>query len=134
MALYFCAAACAFYDSDIYPNIPSTACQITAEAHAALMAAQAEGKMIAANDNGEPIAIDRPAPDAAELADAMRRERNALLAASDFTQVPDSPFTPQQREAWRVYRQALRDLPETADDLAAIAWPAAPETQTEQEN
>ena len=126
MALYFCAVSCGFYDSDIHPSVPSTARQITAEAHAALMKAQADGKMIAANDNGDPVSVDRPALGADELAAAIRRERNALLAASDFTQVPDSPFTREQREEWRIYRQALRDLPETIIDPAACAWPVAP--------
>jgi hypothetical protein len=34
--------------------------------------------------------------------------RNAQLAATDFTQLPDAPV---DKEAWAEYRQALRDLP-----------------------
>ena len=34
--------------------------------------------------------------------------RNAQLAASDFTQLPDAPVN---KDAWAEYRQALRDLP-----------------------
>jgi hypothetical protein len=34
--------------------------------------------------------------------------RNAKLAQSDWTQLPDSPV---DKEAWATYRQALRDLP-----------------------
>ena len=34
--------------------------------------------------------------------------RNAELAKTDFTQLPDSPV---DKEAWAEYRQALRDLP-----------------------
>lgn len=56
-------------------------------------------------------------------AQAMRGERDALLAASDWVMLPDAPVTEQQRAAWREYRQALRDLPETPDAV----WPAAPD-------
>ena len=34
--------------------------------------------------------------------------RNAELAKTDFTQLPDAPV---DKEAWAEYRQALRDLP-----------------------
>nr|WP_278254165.1 tail fiber assembly protein [Sphingobium sp. BYY-5] len=56
----------------------------------------------------------------------MRTKRDRLLAACDFTQVPDSPLTAAKREEWRVYRQALRDLTETANDLASVEWPTPP--------
>ena len=45
----------------------------------------------------------------------IKRQRNELLAASDWTQLPDAPLTESQKEAWRIYRQALRDLPEVCD-------------------
>lgn len=41
----------------------------------------------------------------------IRSERNALLAASDWTQVVDAPLTDSERAAWAKYRQALRDNP-----------------------
>jgi len=44
---------------------------------------------------------------------AMRQIRASLLAASDWTQMPDSPLTAEQRQAWADYRQALRDFPAT---------------------
>ena len=42
--------------------------------------------------------------------------RNAELAKTDFTQLPDAPV---DKESWAEYRQALRDLPAqggSADD------------------
>lgn len=58
---------------------------------------------------------------------ALRLERDKLLRESDWTQmVSDIPLTEAQKEAWRVYRQALRDLPETAD-LENIIFPVKPE-------
>ena len=64
---------------------------------------------------------------AAERATAqMKMRRDMLLNASDFTQVPDAPFTSEQQQAWRVYRQALRDLPDNINDIFNIAWPVEP--------
>lgn len=53
----------------------------------------------------------------------LRAERDALLAASDWTQVPDAPV---DAAAWAKYRQALRDLPATTKDPASVKWPKAP--------
>ena len=46
------------------------------------------------------------------LAD-MITERNKQLTDSDWTQIPDSPITDEQKQSWRTYRQALRDFPNT---------------------
>ncbi len=50
-------------------------------------------------------------------------ERDALLAASDWTQLPDSPV---DQKAWAAYRQKLRDLPTSTKDAAKPAWPKPP--------
>lgn len=55
--------------------------------------------------------------------DDIRRERDALLAASDWTQVADAPV---DQQAWAIYRQKLRDIPQdfaTPDD---VVWPEQP--------
>lgn len=53
-------------------------------------------------------------------------QRNALLASSDWTQLPDSPFTTEQKTAWATYRQELRDMPESFTTVDAVVWPTAP--------
>jgi hypothetical protein len=56
----------------------------------------------------------------------LRSLRNELLAGCDWTQVPDAPV---DAEAWRVYRQQLRDLPEQYPDILSIdevVWPNPP--------
>jgi len=58
--------------------------------------------------------------------DRFRTERNALLASSDWTQSPDSPLDDEAKAEWAVYREELRDLPESADP-ADPTWPEAPE-------
>ncbi len=42
--------------------------------------------------------------------DIMRSIRDGLLAASDWTQLPDAPV---DKTAWATYRQNLRDFPST---------------------
>lgn len=52
----------------------------------------------------------------------LRRVRDALLAASDWTQLPDAAC---DRAAWARYRRALRDMTETADPFNP-EFPAEP--------
>ena len=51
----------------------------------------------------------------------VRRERNALLAASDWRASTDVTLS----DDWRTYRQALRDVP-TQSDPDNITWPTKP--------
>ena len=57
---------------------------------------------------------------------ALRTERNARLAACDWTQMPDSPLSQAARASWSDYRQSLRDLPENATDPTQVTWPVSP--------
>lgn len=54
----------------------------------------------------------------------VRAERDRLLTATDWTQVADTPLTVADREGWAVYRQALRDIPQTQVDPDSVVWPA----------
>lgn len=59
----------------------------------------------------------------------VRTERNKLLAASDWTQMPDSPLSPTAKGWWASYRQQLRDLPANVDGLThldQVEWPVEP--------
>ena len=53
----------------------------------------------------------------------VRAERDRRLLACDWTQLPDVPLA--TKEAWAVYRQALRDITEQPDPFN-ITWPAPP--------
>lgn len=75
-----------------------------------------------------------------ELTDKQKRERFAptveevgsviagCLMQSDVTQVPDFPISDADRQAWRLYRQALRDLSKQYKTAAAMirAFPLDP--------
>ena len=61
----------------------------------------------------------------------LREKRNILLKETDWRATVDYPGTDQ--EAWLTYRQALRDLPATAEPeldengmLTNVTWPEEP--------
>jgi hypothetical protein len=58
--------------------------------------------------------------------DTIRKERNRLLAESDWRVLPDSPI--ENKEAWYAYRQSLRDFPEVvlANNFNNIPWAIPP--------
>jgi hypothetical protein len=64
---------------------------------------------------------------AALQASETRLQRDAMLRACDWTQMPDSPLDASQKAAWGVYRQALRDVPAQAGFPETINWPEVQE-------
>lgn len=62
----------------------------------------------------------------AQLADAVRAERDRRLTDCDWSMLMDAPVTDAQRTAWKAYRQALRDVPTQPGFPDAINWPVAP--------
>ena len=69
--------------------------------------------------------------DAAEPMKLLRKERNRLLALTDWRASSDLTLS----DAWKNYRQALRDLPASASptltsnynlDMSSVTWPTEP--------
>lgn len=56
----------------------------------------------------------------------IKARRDQMLTSSDWTQVSDNALTEAQRAAWRVYRQALRDISSQPDYPFSVAWPVPP--------
>ncbi len=56
----------------------------------------------------------------------LKRVRERLLKEIDWTQMPDSPLTAEQKQAFADYRQALRDLPQQFDNPDDVVWPQKP--------
>ena len=88
-----------------------------------------EGKLVqftnaeeAARDAQEKAGADGAAARAWE---ALRRERDNKIAKSDWRANSDVTMS----DAWKTYRQALRDLPSTLNDTTVqetITWPEEP--------
>jgi hypothetical protein len=66
---------------------------------------------------------DEIAERTAAQASDMRQERNARLAACDWTQLADAPVNSL---AWANYRQALRDVTAQAGFPWSVEWPTQP--------
>jgi hypothetical protein len=64
--------------------------------------------------------------DSSYLYGEIREQRNKLLIGCDWTQSRDSPLTIEKQDEWTVYRQALRDLPNTVTDPMNVTWPVPP--------
>ena len=64
------------------------------------------------------------------LVEDVRKSRDIKLSQSDWTQVPDSPLSEEQKSAWQVYRQELRDfmstLPSEFSSVSELPWPTPP--------
>jgi hypothetical protein len=67
--------------------------------------------------------VDKSAEETASEAASVREQRNALLAASDWTQLADAVV---DKAAWATYRQALRDIPLQAGFPYNVVWAVTP--------
>lgn len=61
------------------------------------------------------------------LAFEIRDRRNTLLAETDYLIQPDYPISDTAREAFKVYRQALRDITKQDGFPREVVWPEKPE-------
>jgi len=52
-----------------------------------------------------------------------RSRRNSFLSQSDWTQLNDSK---ENKAAWAIYRQELRDIPQTFSTPDSVIWPSKP--------
>jgi len=55
----------------------------------------------------------------------IRIKRNTLLTDSDYTQLSDSTY-PSTQDAWKTYRQQLRDITKGVTDPDTITFPEEP--------
>jgi hypothetical protein len=101
-----------------YGWIPFTASPDDCEAHGRELFAHIE-----ANGAIKPYVPPTPPPPPTpeELAAQARAQRDSLLASTDWTQLPDVPQA--TREAYAVYRQALRDVTLQDGFPTNIIWP-----------
>ena len=73
--------------------------------------------------------------DSVERFTLLRSTRDRLLTESDWTRLDDNGLSSDKKTEWATYRQALRDLPSTADpkldeaydlDQSTVTWPTKP--------
>ena len=59
----------------------------------------------------------------------IRHQRDTLLRDTDWSVLPDSPLSADDKAAYETYRQALRDLPSAYPEVKSpddVTWPTAP--------
>ncbi|MAD26242.1 MAG: hypothetical protein CMO44_18950 [Verrucomicrobiales bacterium] len=59
----------------------------------------------------------------------IRHQRDILLNDTDWSMLPDSPLSADDKAAYETYRQALRDLPSVYPEVKSpddVTWPTAP--------
>ncbi|WP_042858205.1 tail fiber assembly protein [Dickeya sp. NCPPB 3274] len=123
--MFYSKSSNGFYSKEVNgDNIPGDAVAIGDDYYQHLLSEQALGNTIIFDELAKkPIAVT-PAPvSETQLAEAVRRQRDNLLLASDWTQVPDAPV---DQQAWRSYREVLRQVPEQTGFPHNVEWPALP--------
>lgn len=56
----------------------------------------------------------------------VRSQRARILLATDWTQMPDSPLSENDKTSWANYRRLLRDLTNNPSFPLNVSWPIAP--------
>ena len=60
------------------------------------------------------------------LANQIRAKRDSLLEQTDYLVTSDYPIEPDRLAKVKIYRQALRDIPEQSGFPRSITWPEKP--------
>ena len=88
-----------------------------------------DGTIVAWDREGNEVTIDIDAVNAESIIVEnewnfrnLRKERNLLLAETDYLALVDNTLTDEMR----TYRQALRDLPANTSDPSNPNWPTKP--------
>ena len=76
----------------------------------------------------EPLTTEDRQTKRKAAASEARKQRDALMAATDWTQLDDYPKA--NKPAWKTYRQQLRDVPQQSGFPETIIWPTSPDAPT----
>lgn len=121
--LRYSASTGGFYPYDIhYPNLPTDCVEITEGDHAALMAAQATGKVIVADGTGLPVAVDP----VVSVADARKQAVAAINQHAGYVRTLFATDIPAQQMIYLAKEaEALAYLAATPADLGQYPLIAA---------
>ncbi|QBR32943.1 MULTISPECIES: phage tail assembly chaperone [Pseudomonas] len=132
---FFNAADLGFYDTTINDSIPEGGVEISAEHYLELMVGQSAGMVIAADESGCPVLVNRPPPSPEVLAAAERAWRDWKLTSADplvsrhrdeLEEGGPTSLTGEQYAELQAYRRALRNWPEAGEFPFAEHRPPAP--------
>lgn len=139
--IFFSADELGFYDSAVNEVIPGDGVEVSDELRRAILDGQSAGMVVAADEFGGPILVERPAPSAEVLAAAERAWRDAQLALTDplvsrhrdeVEEGGSTSITPEQYAELQGYRRLLRDWPQGEQFPLIDHRPIAPPWMTGQ--
>lgn len=138
MSIVFCPTDRVFIDPDLWPHdLPDDFIPLCVEDHARILDELSTGRILSADESGQPITVEPPPPSAEALAALARRRRDAEIAQvrwlierhrdEQALQIATT-LTPEDYRLVQEHVQALRDVPEQDGFPHAIDWPVlAPE-------
>lgn len=122
MTIYYSPSTLGFYDTDVvtYPKLPDDCIEISQQDRNVYINEINTMNRKLVLVNGALQLVDR---EKVITWETIRLQRNELLNASDYTQVPDFSGN---KEAWTLYRQQLRDIPQQFANPEDVEWPVEP--------
>lgn len=123
--VFFSRATKGFYIEEINKNIPDDVVEISHEKYEELLN-KSYNCQIEIDENGYPFSGKEIQIKQDDIKEEVLIKRNILLQNTDWTILPDAPFTKAQKDEWKVYRQALRDITEQEGFPENVVFPEAP--------
>jgi len=105
-----------YYTDDLHDTIPTPNIELTHEQWLTSL----NNNYNVINSDGSGSVVDFSTDE--EKASRVRYARNAELAATDWRALSDVTMS----DAWKTYRQALRDLPAQSGFPSSVTWPTEP--------
>ena len=131
--MYYSKTTNGFYNNQINTNIPEDKVVVEQAQYEALLQAQSEGKVIQADADGNPIALDF-VPTPAEIQSANKTQASELLYKTDWTTIADvanpslsNPYL-SNVAAFIAYRNQVRSIAINPPTTVAT-FPTVPEAQ-----
>jgi hypothetical protein len=59
----------------------------------------------------------------------IREKRNSLLSQTDWIMRLETKISEEEKELWKTYRQALRDVPQEFSITNTVTWPVIPNVE-----
>ena len=123
MKYFYSPSTSGFYMDEIHSKMPEDVFEVPEAEYQMLFEGQANGKSIVYKSRKLQLVTQVVSPVTWE---EVRATRDRLLAACDWTQMPDIQMSEETINLWRTYRQTLRDITSDYKKPADVRWPESP--------
>jgi hypothetical protein len=122
MPIFYSPSKKGFYDTKVgYSSYPSDIVDVTDRYQEIFEALNSQNKEISF-EFGDVVLVEKPKKEITW--DQIKKERNALLLESDWTQLLDVNLP--NKEEWKVYRQQLREITTNFSNPNEVIFPPKP--------